>query len=164
MAGLKFVVSRKKINFIYSLCHVSLASCLFCLLSPVSCCCHSQFTFYSVVCYLTDLSTRFPNMTFFPSWTTAVITKPTRWEKAYAELKSVKKERIRFIQFCNNAPAQVLWLPEENSLFSCIFFHVNKRSSDKVWKHVFLGFRLHISVLASVGKPKNNRSTPLCSE
>lgn len=164
VAGLKFVVSRKKINLIYCHCHVSLASCLFSLLPPVGCCCHSQFTFYSVICYLMDLSTRFPNTTFFLSWTGTVITKSTLWEKTYTELKNIKKERITFVEVYNNAPVQVLWPPEENCRFPSIFFHVNERSSDKVWKHVFIGSRPYVSVPVSVRRPKNNRSTPQCSE
>lgn len=125
MARLKFVVSRKKINFIYYLCHVSLASCLFSLLPPVGCCCHSQFTFYSVICYLMDLSTRFPNMTFFPSWTRTVITKSTLREETYTELKNIKKERKNYIctilQQCSCPTALAAWgkLPFSLYFFPC---------------------------------------------
>jgi len=99
-------------------CHSLSLSCLagflsfFCLLSPVSCCCHSQFTFCSVLCYLMDLSTHFPNMTFFPSWTRDVITKPTLWKKAYAELKICKERKCKFYtipQQCSCPNTLAVW-------------------------------------------------------
>lgn len=122
VADLKFVVSRKKINFIYSLCHVSMASCLFCLLSPVSCCCHSQFTFYSVVIWwicphifsVWHFSPPEPDLL---SQSLHCGRKPTMNSKHCKE---------RFIQFPSNIHSQVLQLPEESSLFLvcllCFFF------------------------------------------